>query len=182
MLSLTTVQRLLVISALSWAIFPRWGGFAFLASWVLLAIGSANRTTRARKVLDAHGSLLGTLSPETQSLVQRFPLAYVWPSTAERWGTTWQLSGLVSLILAGVFAAWALLTFTAWYLLLLVPLAGTLVGGGAMARRIKVGDRVKEDLKELRPAHDSLTTVLALKTTIGQWPPEPSPDPEPSSR
>jgi hypothetical protein len=173
---LTTLQQLLVVSAAAWAISPRWGGFAFAASWVLLWLGSRNRTARAAKVLEANVRTLSALAPEALEHARTYPLAYVWPTTAERWGTTWQMSGLLSAILGGVFGAWALFTFTLWYLIFLVPLAATFLTGGAMARRIKVAERVKEDLQALRPLHDRISTVLGLKLTLGQWPPEPAPD------
>jgi|GEM_PF-2722066 Flp pilus assembly protein TadB len=178
--SLPTIQRLLVISALAWAIFPRWGGFAFGASWVLLLAGSMNRRARAAKLLAANETTLKTLTPEALALARQYPLAYVWPSTAERWGTTWQLSALLALILGGVFAAWALFSMTSWYLVLLAPLVVVLFVGGVMSRRIKIAERVKQDLKSDRPAHDAIVTLLSLKTAVGQWPPEASPDPEPA--
>lgn len=178
--SLITIQRLFVISAVVWAITPRWGGFAFAACWVLLALGSTRRTREARAVLDgAASTVLGTLPPEALAHARRYPLAYVWPTSAEGWGTTWQLGALLSLLLGFVFAAWALLTLTGWYLLLLLPLVAGLVTGGAMARRIKIAERVKEDLTGLRVTHETLSTLLSLKKTMGQWPPVPSPDPEP---
>ncbi len=180
MLSLQTLQRLLVLSAVLWTLFPRTGGFAFGATWVLLTLGTMNRTRRARAILETHlGTTLGALTPEAQALAKRFPLATVWPSTAERWGVSWQLAALLSLIMGGVFMAWALFTTTPSYLLFLLPLAVMLVGGGTMSRVLKMAERVKGDLKDLQPAHDALTTLVALKTAVGQWPPEPSPDPEP---
>ncbi|MFZ5444442.1 MAG: hypothetical protein ACOZQL_30905 [Myxococcota bacterium] len=177
--SVLTLQRLLVFSALVWAVTPRWGGFAFGACWALLAFGTSRRMKAARQHIDASATtVLGTLPPETLAHARAWPLAYVWPSSAESWGLTWQLAGLLCAILSGVFAAWALFTFTAWYLALILPLAIGLVTGGAMARRIKIGERVKEDLTQLRIQHDTLTTLLSLKRTMGQWPPAPSPDPE----
>lgn len=181
-LSLTVVQRLLVISALAWALLPTWGGFAFGASWILMALATRSRLRRARALLEANLDKLSALAPEGLALTRRFPLAYVWPSSAERWGTTWQMTGLLALGLAGVFGLWALVTWTAWYLLLLLPLAVQLVTGGAMARKLKVSERVREDLKEQRVTHDTTVALLRLKSTMGQWPPEPSPDPEAPDR
>jgi len=176
--SLPTIQRLLVLSALGWAIFPRWGAFAFGAVWVLLLLGSRTRTTRARAVLDANVGVLTALNPAELAHAQKYALTYVWPSSAERWAMTWQMTGLLSLILGAVFGAWALFTLSAWYLVFLVPLAATLLAGGGMARRLSIAERVKEDLKALRPLHERVATVLGLKVTVGQWPPEPSPDPQ----
>ena len=178
-LSLNVVQRLLVVSALAWAIAPQWGGFAFLASWLLMVLATRSRTHRARQVLEANVDKLNTLPPEGLALARRFPLAYVWPSSAERWGSTWQMTGLLALGLAVAFGLRALLTMTLWYLWLLIPVAVQLVAGGAMARNLKVAERVLEDLKPQRQTHETNVTLLRLKTTVGQWPPEPSPDPEP---
>lgn len=178
-LSLTVVQRLLVFSALAWAIVPVWGGFAFAASWLLMVLATRSRTRRAKQLLEANLDKLNTLPPESLALARRFPLAYVWPSSAERWGSTWQMTGLLALGLAVAFGLRALLSMTAWYLFLLIPVAVQLVAGGAMARHLKVAERVLEDLKPQRLTHDTTMTLLRLKSTLGQWPPEPSPDPEP---
>lgn len=177
-LSLSVVQRLLVFSALAWAIAPVWGGFAFGASWLLMVFATVRRTRRARALLEANVEKLSTLPPEGLALARRFPLAYVWPSSAERWGGTWQMTGLLALGLAVAFGVRALLEWQAWYLFLLIPLAVQLLAGGAMARHLKVAERVLEDLKPQRLTHDTNVTLLRLKTTVGQWPPEPSPDPE----
>ena len=177
-LSLNVVQRLLVISALAWAIVPQWGGFAFLASWLLMVIATRSRMLRARHLLESNLDKLSTLPPEGLALARRFPLAYVWPSSAERWGSTWQMTGLLALGLAVAFGVRALLTMTFWYLFLLIPVAVQLLAGGAMARHLKVAERVLEDLKPQRLTHETNVTLLRLKTTVGQWPPEPSPDRE----
>lgn len=177
-LSLPVVQRLLVLSALAWALLPTWGGFAFGASYVLMALATRSRLRRARALLEANLDKLSALAPEGLALARRFPLATVWPSSAERWGTTWQMTGLLALGLGGVFVLRALITMTAWYLLLLLPLAVQLVVGGAMARKLKLSERVREDLTDQRQTHDTTVALLRLRTTMGQWPPAPSPDPE----
>ena len=181
MISLTVVQRLLVLSALAWAVVPGWGGFAFAASWILMAIATRSRTRRARVVLESNLDKLSTVTPEGLELARRFPLAYVWPSSAVRWGTTWQMTGLLALGLAVDFLLRAMLTMSGWYLFLLIPLTVQLLAGGGMARNLKVAERVTEDLKALRRTHDTTVTVLRLKATMGQWPPEPCPDPEQQS-
>lgn len=181
-LSLTVVQRLLVISALAWALLPTWGGFAFAASWLLLIIATRSRTRRARQLLETHSDKLSSLPPEGLALARRFPLAYVWPGSAEAWGTTWQMTGLIAALLAGVFAIRALITWDPWHLMLLPALAVQLIAGGGMARQLKVNERVKDDLKALRLSHDTTVALLRLKTTAGQWPPEPSPDQQPAKK
>jgi hypothetical protein len=176
MISLTVVQRLLVLSALAWAIFPRWGGFGFAAAWAVLAFGSSQRTRRARRLMESSGDSLGQFPEETRTHLRRFALGYVWPDVAEKWGTTFQMAGLLCVLLMVVFTLWALFTFSAWPLLLLVPLlAGVIVGGG-VSLRLKVGQRVKEDLKALKPTHDAVMLVIKLKQGAGQWPPEPPPE------
>ncbi|MBL8909081.1 MAG: hypothetical protein JNM17_00120 [Archangium sp.] len=176
MISLSTVQRLLVISAFAWAIVPRWCGFAFAAAWIVLAIGSAQRTSRAKKLIAANPDALGKFPDETRAHLQKYALGYVWPEVADKWGTTWQLAGLLCVILALVFAGWALFTFSLWPLLLIIPLVAGVITGGSMARRLKIAERVKEDLKELKATHDAIVLVVKLKTGAGQWPPEPPPE------
>lgn len=178
-LSLTIVQRLLVFSALAWCLSPRWGGFAFAASWVLLFVATRSRVRAARAVLEANLHQLGALPEEALALARRFPLATVWPSSAERWGTTWQLTGLLALFEGAIFVLWALGTQAWWHLLLLGPALVQLFLGGWMARSLKLAERVTEDLQAEKSAHDRAVTVLRLKTATGQWPPEPNPDGEP---
>ena len=177
-ISLSVVQQLLVLTALAWSIFPTWGGLAFGAAWSLLFIATRVRTQRARTLLGNHIDSLTTLPPESKSLMRRFPLHYVWPTSAEGWGTTWQLTGLLAVILAAAFVLRSLLSWDPVYLLLLIPLTVQLLAGGGMARHLKPNERVREDLKDLRITHETTTTVLRLKRTLGQWPPEPAPDPE----
>jgi hypothetical protein len=176
MLSLTTVQRLLVLSALGWAIFPKWGAAPFFASWVLLALASRQREKQARELLSANPDALGTFPEETKQHMSRYALSYVWPQVAEKWGTTWQMAGLLCLLLGGVFLLWSLLTFTLWYLAYLVPIVAGLFTGGAVARRIKIHERVREDLKDVKSLHDSVSIVVNLKTAAGKWPPRPPPE------
>lgn len=178
-LSLTTLQRLLVFSTLVWAFSPRWGGFAFGSTVALLALGTRDRNRRATRLLDAHAERLGALAPEGLTLIRRFPLAAVWPNAAERWGATWQLSGLLSIFLACIFVMWALGTQQWWHLGLLLLLVAQLFWGGTMAQRLKLNERVKQDLTQDKAAHDAAMTLLRLKSATGQWPPEPDPDPEP---
>jgi hypothetical protein len=176
-ISLSVVQQLLVISALVWGLFPTWGTMAFGSTWLLLFFGSRARTRRAKKLVAEHAEKLTTLTPESRALMARFPLAYVWPRSAEGWGTTWQLTGTLSLFLGAAFGLQALIHWDARYLLFWIPVVGLLISGGAMARHLKVQERVLEDLKDLRITHDTTMTLLSLKTTMGQWPPEPTPDP-----
>lgn len=174
MVSLTTVQRLLFLSAIGWAVFPRWGAAAFAASWALLFVGSRQRVSLARKIIAEQGQAL-TNDAEARTLLEQFPLWYLWPQVAEKWGSTWQLSALLCLLLGGVFLVWAALSQTLWFLAYLVPLtAGIFLGGGA-ARRLKIHERVREDLKGQKALHDSLAIRVQLKTAAGQWPPQPAP-------
>jgi hypothetical protein len=180
-ISLTVVQRLLVITALLWALLPTWGGLAFAAAWLLMAVATYARNQKARLLLENNLDKLKTLPEEGLAFTRRFPLAYVWPSSAEQWGTTWQMTGLLSVFLAIVFVLRALFAWDPTILFLLIPVAVQLVAGGGMARKLKVGERVREDLKAMRVTHDTTVTLLRLKATVGQWPPEPSPDTEPAT-
>jgi len=175
-LSLGTVQKVLVLSALAWAILPTWGGYAFLAAWVLLAIGSAQRQRKARALLAEHRASLGNFPEETNRHLDRHALSYVWPQVAEKWGTTWQMAGLLCIIEGMALSVRAALGLHPSWLLFLLPLAAGVLVGGAMGRRIKIAERVKEDLKGDKPVHDALTTVIKLKGTMGQWPPAPPPE------
>lgn len=176
MIALTTVQRLLVVSALGWAIFPTWGAAAFIASWVLLAVGSRQRARAARAVLVAHPDAIGSLRDDSKVLLEQNALAYVWPKVAEKWGTTWQMAGLLCILLGGTFLVWAALTLTLWYLAYLVPLVAGLVVGTAVGHRIKIYERVREDLTEAKGAHDPIAIMVNLKTATGKWPPQPPPE------
>lgn len=181
-LSLPIVQRLLAFSALAWAMVPTWGGVAFGASWTLLWLATRSRERRARALLERSLDALGAIPAPGLALLRRFPLATVWPSCAERWGTTWQMTGLLALFEGGIFALWALGSRQWWHLGLLAPASVQLVSGGWMARRLKLADRVTEDLADQKAAYEQAMTVLRLKTALGQWPPEPAPDPEPLSK
>lgn len=179
-MSLKATQYLLVLCAFAFSLTPVWGGMAYAAAWVALAVGTASRVRRARRLLAANFEKLGPLPPEAQAWARRFALAYVWPESAKGWGTTWQMTGLLALLLAPFVAGHALL-FQAWSLLwILVPLAASLFVGGWMALRLKVTERMNDEApKGDKALHDALATKVALKSAVGLWPPEPSPDAAP---
>ncbi len=176
-MSLKATQYLLVLCFVAFAVMPVWGGLAYAAAWVALAVGTVARVRKARAVLDAHFAELGTLPPEALAWARRSPLAYVWPDAATAWGTTWQMTGLLALLLAPCVVGHALL-FQRWWLLVLLPvLAAQLLLGGWLSTRLKVGERMNDGgAKGDRALHDALTTKVALKSAVGLWPPEPSPD------
>ncbi|MFT3711070.1 MAG: hypothetical protein QM817_25870 [Archangium sp.] len=177
MISLTWVQRLLVLSMLAAAIYPRFGLFAFGASWALLAVGTVQRTSKARKLLAENPDALGAnFPPETKAHLQKYPLTYVWPELAEKWGTTWQMGGLLCIILGLALAAWALFSLSLWPLFMLPVLFVALLVSGTIARNIKISERVKDDLKELKGTHEALMLVVRMKSGAGQWPPQPPPE------
>jgi hypothetical protein len=164
------------------ALGPRLGHFskvgrgAVLRLVGVLALASRQREKQARELLSANPDALGTFPEETKQHMSRYALSYVWPQVAEKWGTTWQMAGLLCLLLGGVFLLWSLLTFTLWYLAYLVPIVAGLFTGGAVARRIKIHERVREDLKDVKSLHDSVSIVVNLKTAAGKWPPQPPPE------
>lgn len=179
-MSLKATQYLLVLCAFAFMLTPVWGGLAYAAAWVALAVGTTVRVRRARRVLNEHYAKLGPLPPEAAAWARRFALAYLWPESAKGWGTTWQMTGLLALLLAPFVAGHALL-FQAWGLLwLLLPLAASVLVGGSMALRLKVTERMNDETpKGDKALHDALATKVALKSAVGLWPPEPSPDAAP---
>lgn len=179
-MSLKATQYLLVLCAFAFGLLPAWGAIAYAAAWVALAVGTISRVRRARRVLEANVEKLGPLPPEAEGWARRFALAYVWPQAAREWGTTWQMTGLLALLISPFVAGHAVL-FQAWSLFwLLVPLATSLFVGGWVALRLDVAERVKVDAPAGDKAlHDALATKVALKSAVGLWPPEPSPDAAP---
>lgn len=179
-MSLKATQYLLVLGAFAFGLLPAWGAFAYAAAWVALMVGTLLRTRRARRVLEANFEKLGPLPPEAQAWARRFAFAYVWPQSAKDWGTTWQMTGLLALLISPFVAGHAVL-FQDWSLFwLLVPLAASLFFGGWMALRLEVASRMIDAATEDEKAlHDAVATKVALKSAVGLWPPEPSPDAAP---
>lgn len=177
-MSLKTIQKLLVLSALAWALLPTWGGLVYASSFVVLVVGTASRIRAARAVIEQHQEALAkTLSRETLDWVRRFPFVYVWKEDAKRWGTTWRMSGMLALFLAPWFAIRALFLGETWEFSLLVLLAVLLVVGVRVALRIEVAELLEEEKwRAFRPRHEDALRFLGLRAAAGLWPPVPSPD------
>jgi hypothetical protein len=179
-MSLKVTQVLLVLCAAAAGVSPVWGGMAWLAAWIALVAGTWSRTRRARAVLRTHLGLLGEQPPEVTRWALRHALAYVWPSSAKDWGDTWQMSGLLALLLVPAALPHALFRRDFGYLGFVVPLALQLSIGVRVAFHLKVGERVKEgEPTPERALHEALATKLHLHAALGKWPPEPSPDAAP---
>jgi hypothetical protein len=176
--SLKTVQKLLVVSALLWALLPKWGGFAYAAAWGVLALGTRSRIRAAREVFDAHrGELAKSLSDESLAWVRRFPFFYVWRDSAKEWGTTWRMTGILALFLAPWFLLRALLLGETWEFALLVPLLVLLVVGVRTALHLEVTGLLEEPRYEpYRSHHEEAFRYLSMRTLAGKWPPVASPD------
>ncbi len=182
-MSLRVLQKLLVISALAWALLPTWGGALYAASVVVLAVGTVRRVRAARVILDAHREALSRgLSADTLDWVRRFPLVYVWKDSARQWGTTWRMSGLLALLLAPWFAIRALAFQETWELALLIPLAAMLLVGVRVALRLEVGELLTDaKWRAFGPRHEDALRYLGMRVAAGLWPPEPSPDEGPAA-
>lgn len=178
-MSLKTIQKLLVISALLWAMLPTWGGLLYAAAWTLLAVGTSSRIRAARVVLEAHREELARgLSGETLSWVGQHPFFYVWRETAKEWGTTWRMTGILAIFLAPWFFIRALFLRETWEFVLLAPLAVLLIVGVRIALKVELVELLKEK-KKLEPfigKHEEALRYLTLRAAAGKWPPVPSPD------
>ncbi|MEW5741746.1 MAG: hypothetical protein AB1938_22695 [Myxococcota bacterium] len=177
-MSLKTLQKLLVVSALLWALLPTWGSLAYASAWVVLAVGTRSRVQAARAVIDGSREELGKgLSEETLAWIRRFPFLYTWKDAAKEWGTTWRMAGLLALFLAPWFLIRALFLRETWEFALLAPLAVLLLVGGRISLRLEVTELLKEKKYEpFRPQHEEAVRYLSMRTLAGKWPPVPSPD------
>lgn len=177
-MSLKTLQKLLVLSALAWALIPTWGGLVYASSWVVLAVGTASRIRAARAILDEHQETLAKgLSAETLEWVRRFPFVYVWKDSAKQWGTTWRMSGILAIFLAPWFAIRALFLRETWEFALLAPLLVLLVVGVRIALRLELTELIaSEKWRPFVPRHEDALRYLGMRAAAGQWPPVHSPD------
>lgn len=177
-MSSKTVQKLLVIAALAWALLPTWGGLLYAAAFVTLLMGTVSRVRAARGLVDAHREALAKgLSDDALAWVRRFPFFYVWPEGAKEWGTMWRMNGMLALFLAPWFAIRALFFKETWEYALLLPLFVSLVVGVRVALRLEVIDLLKEPRwRRFGPRHDEAQQYLSMRRTAGLWPPEPSRD------
>lgn len=180
-MSLKIIQRLLVVSALAWALVPTWGGLVYLSAWVVLIAGTWSRVRRARSVIDAQADSLKALSPDALGWVRRFALFFVWKEGAKAWSTTWRMAGLLSLLLAPWFLLRALVFAEFWELAFLPVALAMLVATGMASARLQL-DEAMNDGKwpEHKKLHEEAVAHLGLKLVAGQWPPEPSPDAPPA--
>jgi hypothetical protein len=176
--SLKTLQKLIVVSSLVWALLPTWGGLLFASSWVVLAVATVSRVRAARAIIDAHrDDLAKGLSEDALAWVRRVPFVYVWRDAAKEWGTTWRMTGILTIFLMPWFAIRALVFHERWELALLAPLLVLLVVGVRVALRLEVQELVKEARWQAFAAHhEDASRYLMLRSTLGKWPPVPSPD------
>lgn len=177
-MSLKTLQKLLVLSALAWALLPTWGGLVYASSFVVLAVGTASRIRAARAVIEQHQDTLAKgLSAETLDWMRRFPFVYVWKDSAKHWGTTWRMSGILAIFLAPWFAIRALFLKETWEFSLLLPLVVLLFVGVRVALRIEVTELLNDaKWRAFAPRHEDALRYLGMRAAAGLWPPVASPD------
>jgi hypothetical protein len=165
---LSTIQKLLVGSALLWAVFPVWGLPAFAAAWVVLAVGTVKRRRQALVSLEPQVEELSRhLRTETIDWVRKQAFFYLWPETSKEWGTTWRLSGFLSMILAGVFVARAIFFREFGNLGLLLPLLLVFVAAAWVSLGL-MGEGVNSsEWEKHKPEHLEAMGVLGLRKTVG---------------
>lgn len=174
---LTTLQGLLVLSAVVWAIFPIYGAPVFLALDALLLLTAAAKSRAAAKYVAAQAEQLDkTMTPEAKAWVQRFAFHFVWPAEAKAYGTALKMTSLVMMMLGVWFVVYSLLRWNPTLLFALVPAAvvfflGTTVGGKLEPDLLLTEDRYKDK----QPLHEEAVKVLSLLSTAGRWAPPSAP-------
>lgn len=173
-----TLNYLTVLSALAWAAMPTWGAAALLATLVLLFIASVRIVRVARATLEPFIDKLGVDDPAGRDFLRRYAINLLWPDSAQRWASSWQILGPLALFLALVFIGRALIGFDWWPLPLLAPVTVVFFLGGGGARFFDMQDRLDDDLAHGKAAWVAANTRLDLRRTLGDWPPVPPPDEE----
>jgi len=170
---LRTLQGLLVVSALFWAFFPRWGVGVFAAAQLLCLVSVWRKVRAARKsVAPRVEELRKALSEEGVAWVQRFAFWYVARDQSQEWGTTLKMSSLLMLLLAPWLVIRALISVEFHLLLLLIPVVAFFFIGVTAGSRLDVEDLVNAaHWSKHKALHEEATRVLSLKETVGQWPP-----------
>jgi hypothetical protein len=170
---LRTLQFLLVFGAFAWALFPVWGGAAYTAALLLVAVSVWFKSRAARRVLDGQREALEkTLRPEVLVWVRRFAFFYVWPDESKAWATTLKMSSLLMLLETVAIVVRTVLEFSLTPLWQLVPAALSFFFGAGLGGRLEVDALVNEDAwKVHQPLHAEASRVLRLQKTGGLAPP-----------
>jgi hypothetical protein len=164
---LRTLQGLLVISALVWALFPR-AGVGVFASAQLLCLFTVWRKIRAARasIEPRLEELNKALTPEGVQWVQRFAFWYTARDACREWGTTLKMSSLLMLLLAPWLIIRALIAAEFTLLFMLGPAVLFFFVGVVAGGRLDLDELVNDEgWKQHKQLHEDATRVLALKET-----------------
>lgn len=172
-MAIRTLQSLLLLGAIGWALFPQWGAVAFFSAYLLL-VGSLVLLARAaRKKLGGHlDELAKALPPEAIDWAKQHPLFYVWPQAAREWGLTLKITSLLMLGLSLWFAIRGLVFVTPSVWLMILPAAAVFVVGITWGGRLDLEALLGEERwRPKKPLHDEVKKVLTLQSLAGKWTP-----------
>jgi hypothetical protein len=176
-ISLRITQYILLFSSISWAIVPTYGAAVFLAAVALMLLGAWGREKAAKKIVAQALPTLPKLSEESRLLLKRFPFFYVWSAEAKKWATTFQMSGLLCLLLAVWFFLRGIFLKEYWQLSFIVLCLAIIILVTQIAQRFDLDERVKDErYKADAEAHKQALTYLSLKQVAGHWPPVAGPE------
>jgi hypothetical protein len=174
---LKTLQGLLVISAILWAIFPFYAAPVFLAFDLLLWLTTASKSRAARKYVDASSEQLEkTMSPEARGWVREYALHFVWPEESKAYGQTLKMTGLMMGFVVVWWVIYAVIRWNFLILTMIVPAIAVFFVGVTAGGKLEPDELVNESsYKDKKPLHEEAVKVLALLSTAGRWaPPAPS--------
>jgi hypothetical protein len=161
--NLKTLQTLFIVSWAAWACMPLWGLPLFLAMQVLLLVGQAQESGKARAQVSAD-PVFATLDPEARAFLERHALFYSSQASAKAWSTTFRAVSLALILLVPAFAAHAFLRQELWLLVPLIPALVGVVVNGTRARPLELDEWVKEPEHSTDlPKHQAIKAALASK-------------------
>jgi hypothetical protein len=168
-----TLQSLLVLAAIGWALIPGWGGPAFLAVYGLVLLTIATKRLAARRKLTAHlDELAKAVSPEGIAWAKDHPLFYVWPDAARAWGLTLKIGSLLMLVLSAWFVVRGVFFLAPGVWLWILPAGVVFVVGVTLGGRLDLDALLAEEKwKRHKPLHDEVKKVLTLQALAGKWSP-----------
>jgi hypothetical protein len=179
---LKTLQGMLVVSALAWAIFPIYAAPFFLAFDLLLWLTASSKSRAARKyVNEAGGHLEKTVQPETRAWIEAHAFHFVWPEEAKAYGTTLKMTSLLMLLLGVWWLVYSVIRFFLHFdnsftiLVMLVPAVAVFAIGVSTGGKLEPDQLLEEErYKDKKPFHEEAVKVLSLLSTAGRWaPPAP---------
>lgn len=176
-MQLRTLQLLLLLGAIAWALAPFWGMALFLAFELLLLITVAYKRRAAGRVVRAHREALEKmLTPEALAWVEARAFHFAWPKVADAYGTTLKMTSLLVLLVGLWLPVRALLFLSPQVLWGLGPAVAVFFVGVLVGSRIDAPSLLEQDgWKKFQPAHDEATKVVRLLETAGRWVQNPPP-------